>query len=656
MLKNLRLVVALLLINFLIIGQSVFAQNLLAAPGTAQAQTPAQEINGSDDVFASGLYGIYIELRPGEFTNQLEHLQKMFLPLMPLLEEESKAKLPPMPDQMTDALSVLSSAKVTIAALPTKSNLPSAVFVAEFPSEQQATDYDQQIPDFIKAFKAYAKALDDAGKQSGDRKAAPPKSSATSLAPDKIFTRRSGKVLVISDKAFELKNLRPDNSLRLADDRMFQSARGRFSNSAGFMYLDAATLRNSIEELSRPKPAAKPPARSNRTSARSSSRGKTAARSKQSPSPKTTPSDDAVGELKTLLPSEIPTLAEINSRISPYGATLPAAVAIGFSLNGDYYSYSAQFIPAASPENLSLLPVLSVPVAGPAGPFKAPGFLPEDTDILLSSSIDWLRTYDKIDALIKNYSKTTPGDSGKDGAGSLDAVVGFKFRDEMLAALGSELSIGITGLWSAVPLDDLSKDPTAVLSKMDPSLMNYYLVLSVKNREAIENLFPKMLSAFDIRKKDEQPNTTVIGDIPVTSYANLSYAIIDNCLVIAKDGKSLGRLIDARSSGKTLSANSKFVESLRWTGDSAFAEGYVSDSLMKVLMASAKKNIASNSKLASIIDGLNIEPMPITYAVLSDPIAPVYEAHSPIQMLYALFLQVAAPPVQARQPTQAARP
>src|SRR5262249_26215793 len=130
----------------------------------------------------------------------------------------------------------------------------------------------------------------------------------------------------------------------------------------------------------------------------------------------------------------------------------PEAIALALTLDGDSFIVRGLFVNApGSP--VGPIPLLPSLISGPAVASEAAVYMPDDTDIFVSASLDLSQMYDAISATIKKSPPATgPTARGPkqnkpetvEPAGSaFEKANGFKIKDDLLTTLGNEIAVSL---------------------------------------------------------------------------------------------------------------------------------------------------------------------------------------------------------------------
>ncbi len=321
----------------------------------------------------------------------------------------------------------------------------------------------------------------------------------------------------------------------------------------------------------------------------------------------------------------------------------PQSIALALGLDGDELLIHAllinEFGAPASP-----LPFFTSLVSGPPLPPEAAAYAPSDTEIFVSASLDLARNYISIFDMAGGPSQLNlnPGRKQKEKTETFEMKIaafekkhGFKVKDVLLASLGNEVALSAQGsLFSG------RSSPSGV-SSSQISQAGPILFISVQDKVALQPKLVPILELLGLKTASEKGVTEKHGEIEITSYSKLSFAFINNFLLLAQNAASLRRAIEAYTTNQTLVGDRDFHNYMRWQPRNLLAQVYVSSAIMKGLLDETKKAAEeTDDETREFIEQLNFAPEPITYAAESDIIGPHYELHLPKSLILMMIAQM----------------
>jgi hypothetical protein len=249
---------------------------------------------------------------------------------------------------------------------------------------------------------------------------------------------------------------------------------------------------------------------------------------------------------------------------------------------------------------------------------------------------------------------------------AFEAKAGFKIKDDLLSALGSEIAIagslktlmgaGVVNLGirtdSTASANESSGDKSGGQKKPEPALP--VILIEVRDRDAARKLMPKVLTGLGIGEANLIAQTERRGDTEMVNYAGVfAYGFVGNFLVIS-DALSVRKVIDANLNSQTLSSNTVFRNSRRWESSRTLGQLYVSPALMQSYHDQIRKQAAAmDQAMRDFLLGLDPRSEAITYALSNDGPGMQHELHLPknliLTMVAGISSSVKNPPPEANE-------
>ena len=705
-----RFISRLLLIAF-VAGPAAAQQP--ASPKPAAQTGPIGQAPAFDELLATDTYKLYGEVRnvgqllsnggAGEIVDPIVKLADpgpQFKSIISFLKKNSE---------------VLAQARLMFTGMPVRTDVPMVFVAIEFPTDEDAAKFAPKLETFLPTVLPPAPAppdlTSDVESKPNDKNpvvdpkltrekandkpviatvtvkppASPsqPRNSPSPQAEERLpfVITHAGNLVCITDKSFKFSKLRPKDSHALFRDQNFRTARDQFSSEPIFFFINVAledktkaspspTPFITAEEAARQKAQDTdgPPDQSPEAAARSR-----AGRGEPSPDP------NRINEQPTIVASDVPfirpspsstptpTKEEQAQRIASrqigqmldsigYGEPQwPEAVGLAVALEGNEYIVRAIMIdkPEAKKTPIPFVPQL---IGGPAFTSEAASVLPDDTDVLVSASIDLVQTFDgmrkaaeakaKKDAHIFGAMSRNLGQNDPSITEPLDAYAQFekkaalKIKDDLLPAFGHEIAIagslktlnaagmnvmGLPGV-SATKSSEADKDGPD--QKKQPALPA--LLIEVKDRDAARPLMPRILTGLGIGEANLLAQTEKHGDTEMVNYAGIfAYAFVGDFVAIS-DAIGVRKVVDAFVNHTTLSSNTVFRNSRRWQSSRTTGQVYVSPALMDGYQDGIRKSSATmDAGLRDFLLGLSPNAEAITYALSDDGMGMRHELRLP---------------------------
>ena len=506
-----------------------------------------------------------------------------------------------------------------------------------------------------------------------------------------VQVKRSGSVIAMSNEAFTFKTLRgTNNQALLFDEAGFQAARTRFATDAIFVYFNTVRMSNSTrqkhealekeyrrqEELARAEER-KSGNQSNamtvkmeqniaddvitgdgNTNANVSATlsGNTNANANVAttgeetppvpPTPEATPSPKTGKELEEERQREqsqrfAQTMGSLMFGEGPAGnSSWPESIGVGASLEEDALVLRGLFVNLADDQPLRPIPFLPVLLSGPSIAAEAPSVLPAETDIFVSASLDLPQMYDYLASMMKilDLAASTQGEAGKEGGGgfadqltNFEKTNNFRIREELLAALGNEIAVGLPGQF----LGMFSGRQRAAEDATTPPLSGPIIIISLNDKEALRKLLPRVLASIGFAGVTEQSIIEKRGDVEVLTFSNGTLAFIDRFLVGAPDAATMRRIADAYNNGQTLANSERYRNSVAWQSRQAVGQVYVSNAMLKSMFEDVTKSVEDIDDVLVRAYLLRLDPEPgsITHLATRESNGLVHEIHVPKNLL-----------------------
>ncbi|MFN2576991.1 MAG: hypothetical protein ABR607_04805 [Pyrinomonadaceae bacterium] len=536
---------------------------LFGAPIAAQQPTPAKppaetavrtDAPALDDLLSTDTYKFYGEIRnlgqllsnggAGEIVDPIVKLADpgpQFKSIITFLKKNSEA---------------LWSSRLMFASWAARTDVPTIFVAIEFANDEDAAKFAPKLETFLPTVLPPVPVTPDPAPdnetkpgEAGKQGIAKPSSTVEkpSVRPSPIsgaspqveerlpfVITHAGNLVCITDKSFKFSKLRPAESKSLFQDQNFRTARDQFSSEPIFFFFNVA-----LEELNKPKPISAEERRAQLEAERA--RQEEEAQALAVATPTATPEEPVTTRViltagPSPSPTPTPTKEEQFQRIasSQIGSMLdaigygepqwPEAVGVAVALEGNQYVLRALMIDKPEAKKL---PIPFVPQLISGAPFSsdAASVLPDDTEILVSASIDLRQTYEGMrkaaEVKVKTDSgsrsryengvlvpQSQPQEAALDPFAQFEKKAGFNIKDDLLPALGNEIALAGSlktlqaaggmnlGIKSPSPSPspgDSSKDGSAKQNEALPILL-----IEIKDRDATRSLMPRVLNGLGI--------------------------------------------------------------------------------------------------------------------------------------------------------------
>jgi hypothetical protein len=697
--------VALLLASGLL-GAPVCAQRPTVpptAPAQREAATRAPE-PAFDNLLAADSYKMYGEVRnigtlmssggAGEIVDPIIKLAdppEQFKSIIKFLKTNSEA---------------LATARLQFATWPVRSDLPYAFVAIEFATNEEAAKFSPRLETFLPTVlppvpeptpesSTSPSGSAPKGAGPGQQPAAQPRKETVAVAtpapgasPEPKAERlpfvisHRGNLVLISDKAFKLEQLHPVGTKSLFEDQNFRIAHDRFSSEPVFVFFNVA-----LEEKRKPSTEKQPQVTAEVETERmkpaeadsDDSQDETAAKPPTDPATEPTPTLANGNQQATAVliagpestPAPTPTKEQQTQAIAAQqvGHMLdalgfgepqwPEAVGLALALDNNDYVIKAILIDRPDARQLPL-PFVPQLISGPAYATNAPSVLPEDTEVFVTASIDFLQTYEGMRkaAEIKARAEVKQIPAGGkeqplDAYAAFEKKSGLKIKDDLLAVFGNEIALagslkslqGASGLIvgpGAAPKPSPEGDSKEDKEKKGGDVFPM-LLLSVKDREGARRVLPHVLDGLGMGEANLLAQIEKREDTELVNYAGIfAYAFVGDFVVIS-DAPTVRHVIDAFIKHQTLSSSSAFRNSRRWEPSRTLGQIYVSPALMEGYHDEIRKSSVSiDPAMRDFLLGLDPTASAITYALSNEGLGTQHEIHLPKNLILTMVAGVSS--------------
>ena len=591
----------------------------------------------------------------------------------------------------------LATSRLIVATWPARTGIPSTMAVVEFATPDDAKKFVPKLETFLPVVippiqadepqeqpKPSPAAQPDAKKTTAVQPApsptvtvhpVPPAAAKTEPQPRFVLTR-AGSLIFISDSPFKLEKLHPRASALLGEDHNFRVARDHFSSEPVFLFINVA-----LEDKTIPKPSPVPviseeeqqrvrkeeearlqkqieeaeEARKNteQTNANEPAIVDTPALVVEEPSPAPTPTKEQ--EAQRTASNQVGSMLNLLGQGEPQW---PDAVGVALALENDEYVARAILIEADSAKRLTL-PFIPQLIAGPSTTVDAPSVLPDDTEVFVSVSIDFAKTYDAMRKQAEREAKANAGspkwqryekgvliaegpprEPEPDSFAGFEKKSGLKIPDDVLPVLDNEIAVGMSlKAANMVNMFGVPALPSPKSSNDDKNKQESLPVflIKIKDRDAARRIMPRVMEGLGIGAANLLAQPERRGDSEIVDYAGvISYGFIGNFLVIS-DSHSVRRLADASTNGATLSSNGTFRSSRHWQPRQTVGEIYVSPALMEGYQEQLSKQAGTmDPSIRDFLMKLSPKSSAITYTLSQDGLGTIHELHLPKNLILAM--------------------
>ncbi|MDQ5837585.1 MAG: DUF3352 domain-containing protein, partial [Acidobacteriota bacterium] len=340
---------------------------------------------------------------------------------------------------------------------------------------------------------------------------------------------------------------------------------------------------------------------------------------------------------------------------------IPGAVALGLSL--DSGTLSVRVAVENTPDGVvSLIPFLPNLVAGPPVTADAAQVAPADCDIFFATSLDWTQIYNTTlgaaslnpERLVASWEVNEEGEytvsrpsanekvpTAEEAVAAVEKLFGFSFKEDLLPSLGNEVAVSaplnsLVGGSMFRELADKKEEKDA-----EPGVI---VIISLNNPDKVREILPRVFVALGFAPLGAQQGAAEKRQgfeiRTLGSFGGLSYAVVDNFLVVGEQVKSVRYVVDAYAARRTLAAADSYRDSTAWQAQQKLAQVYISESVMRATAERTKRDSGGSTDafVRGLLAQLDSEPRPASYEVTNEGDVLVHELHLPLSLIrvYAL--------------------
>jgi len=608
----------------------------------------------------------------------------------------------------------LAQSRLMFASWAVRSDVP-VVFVAiEFPTREDAAKFAPKLETFLPTLvpptptpepsPEKQASPNQTGKQAPNKIEKPGQATGDFTVTEEelpFVVTHADNLVCITDKPFKFSKLHPKDSKALFQDQNFRIARDQFSSEPIFLFFNVV-----LEEKAKSKPSPEPLIVKTEGEKRQVATVNPVVAASPEPTPsqpvvvEPTPDANELNEQRVAVltatqspsPTPTPSREEEGRRIASrqighmmdaigYGEPQwPEAVGLAIELDGNQYILRAMMIdkPEAKKTPIPFVPQL---IGGSPFTSDAASVLPDDTDVLISASIDLTQTYRAMRKAAEAKAKAAgQSRANAGGSGNVEQVsapeiavhdftefekkAGFKIEEDLLPALGREIAIAgsLKALQAAGGMNLGIRAPTTVaeegVDKDDQGKKKEdvlpILLIEVRDRDAARKMMPGIMNGLGIGEANMIAQTEKREDTEMVNYAGVfAYAFIGDFLVLS-DAGGVRKVVDAYVNHQTLDSNTVFRNSRRWQSNRTVGQIYISPALMEAYQDSVRKTTATmDASLRDFLLGLNPTAEAITYAVSDDGLGTRHELHLPKNLILMTVASISAatknPPPEANE-------
>lgn len=712
MFKSIHRLITLLLVSLIVSSPLLAQQRRNPAPKKPVAAPAPEPPPTFDTLLSADSYKVYSEVRGVGGLIRSAAVNDLLDPVMKLGGPPKEFKT--LVKWLNAHAEVLAGSRMLAASWPSRPKLPSFVVAIEFSSPEEAKKFLPELRGFLPTLlptpttpdvPAVAPGsipavpggpTDGPGKLPGPAIVSPVarddlsnRAEPTPPAVPPYQMKQAGALILISDTDFTFRNLRPRGSKLLGEDQNFTLARNRFASESIFLYVDLKAIEKEQKENQK------------RWEEEEQKRIEAQAANPPKPEEPPNPGETEMPAANLEIPPPPPAASEPPSAvvmvdqstsgtgtlvagpagdagyplmISLYGALFgggtkwPEAISAALVFEGDAYVLRALIVNGTENKG-NAIPFMPQFVAGPALVPESPNIFPADTDLFVSFSLDYPQVYDgmlKAMANAEEQSRRYRSQPAKDGPppespfAVYEKKLGLKIKDDLLPLLGNEMALALPKKVPSPtpsPTNPGAEKPTREdgeqknVRAAEPTPV---IAVSVKDREAVARLIPKIIEAFGFKGANLFAQTEKRDGTELTSYGDIfAYAFLGDFLVVSADAAATRHVVDAYLNHQTLSSDSHFKNFTRWQPRQVLGQIYVAPGLVGQYTSAAVTGASINEKMSEFLSRVNPVIDPLTYALTNDGQGALHEVHVPKNLLQMIIAgassEAAQPPRQSNE-------
>lgn len=341
---------------------------------------------------------------------------------------------------------------------------------------------------------------------------------------------------------------------------------------------------------------------------------------------------------------------------------IPAAVAFALTLEGE--AVALRLAVENPPEgSVNVIPFLPNVISGPPVTADAAEVAPADAALFISGSLDWpkmftamLGTADLPASLNVGVVESPLGEaegaedakaekqpSAQETIAAVEKLFGFKFREELLPALGNEVAVSIPFSILADEGFITGRRPKKDEPERD-SEPGLTFIVSLNDPDKMKHLMPRLLgmlgaAALGVQFKSERREGFDVRSSPL-----VSYAVIDRFLVASDNVKAVRHVVDSYAARRTLGSTASYRDSTQWQARQRLLHAYLSEALMRHQIDDTKKRAGGSHDpvVQALLAQMDAAPEPASYGATHEGDQIVHEARLPLSLVktFALGIQV----------------
>lgn len=625
---------------------TIVAQQKRQTPARPQPRVAPTPPPTFDTVIPADTYNIYAEVR------NVGHVIKSSA-ATELLDPVLKLAAPPKEfntfvNWLNANADELMTSRLLVATWASGKDVPEAIIAIEFASPEEAAKFAKPLNEFLPTI------LPPTDNFTGPGQRVHQTAPATPPGPPKpsYYLQQTGSLILLTPKPLNLKKFRPAGSKPMSEDINLRAARNRFNSEAVFVFIDMKTIEREEEERRKKYETArqemeeqqKAKAADPETKIEEATEEEIAA---EIEAQNMANAQEATRQGDTLVIGEAKqTRDPVSEVIDIFGSAVfgnssesnwPEAIAFGLSIENETFDIRALLLnqPGEKSDTVPFMPLL---IPGQALVPESPNVLPADSELLVTMSLDLPQIYTLLSKPPPNPTyytsrgnvKTVHNVVRESPFAALEKRLQLSIKDDVLPLFGQEVAVHMSV--GGIDLFGMPKTPSdRPPESQSPTTNSPILLLSVKDREGVRALMPKIIEAMGLKGASALAQTERREDTEIVSYAGMfAYAFVGNFLVLSSDVATTRHVVDCYLKHETLGGDTHFKYSTRWQPRPAYGMIYVSPVLTKSFrLWSEQRSTRISDQTRAILARLTADAQPITYSLSNEGLGPLHEVRLP---------------------------
>jgi hypothetical protein len=225
-----------------------------------------------------------------------------------------------------------------------------------------------------------------------------------------------------------------------------------------------------------------------------------------------------------------------------------------------------------------------------------------------------------------------------------ERLLGVDFEKELIPLLGNEIALSLplrTFTGSAPQPQTEPGVGDASQPKSPPTVPSPLLAISIRDREAVRALVPRILESLGLKGAALLAQTQRRENTELVTYAGVfAYAFIDDFMLISTDAAAVTHTVDSYLERQTLASDSYFRNATRWQPRQVLGQLYISRAFMQSDTFIQDVNSISDQTMRDFLMSIGPSAEPVTYALSNEGMGPLHELHLPRNLVMLVIASI----------------